>query len=178
MVSGGSLCWGAGGSAPASGSPEGVRSPPLGNGAASCLDDLCRRSALHPAKGASAHPWNRLAGIPSPAPRIGSRLRASSPVKKPYVPQAGTASSAIGESLLLLLTPRHAVGATAGGRGEVIATPSADDPATRGRPLRFGAFEIWDVRGKEGSLPERGRLRLEAAGRASGLSAKKRLRWS
>lgn len=60
--------------------------------------------------------------------------------------------------------------------GPGAATPSADDPATRGRSLRFGAFGIWDVRGKEGSSPERGRLRLEAAGQASSLSAKKRLR--
>jgi len=50
---------------------------------------ICRRSALHPAKGAAAHPWNPLAGVPPPAPRIRPRLRARLSAKLPYVSQIG-----------------------------------------------------------------------------------------
>ena len=30
------------------------------------VDGICRRSALHPAKGTAAHPWNPLAGVFTP----------------------------------------------------------------------------------------------------------------
>jgi len=45
------------------------------------INGFCRRSALHPAKGAAAHPWNPLAGVPPLASPIRPKLRARLSVK-------------------------------------------------------------------------------------------------